>query len=263
MSDPRGYLPGKMSVGEAQAARFKDLDGTDGPFIEPSIGREKELQSILDGIQSPPPDVDTPSNGVSLLDGPDKGAWSKIRELATNILDYMPSVMSEAEAHDSKDPVNTEVHSLYDAISNAELRSDEHRKDRWIKSDTSSAWGPVQIMPDTMEDARRVGSLSGGIPLSAEEDTYVGDFLKGVRSTSAKDKKLYISIAKKLMHYYNNKYKDPLKIANVWRWGERGAAATDTTWDGNPGLGRDISSPKGSPGSDLPYWEEFKTIMGL
>jgi len=100
MSDPRGYLPGKMSVGEAQAARFKDLDGTDGPFIEPSIGREKELQSILDGIQSPPPDVDTPSNGVSLLDGPDKGAWSKIRELATSILEYMPSIMSEAEAAD-------------------------------------------------------------------------------------------------------------------------------------------------------------------
>jgi hypothetical protein len=168
-----------------------------------------------------------------------------------------------AEAHDSKDPVNTEVHSLYNAISNAELRSDEHRKDRWRKSDTSSAWGPVQIMPDTMEDARRVGSLSGGIPLSAEEDNYVDNFLKGVRSTSEKDKKLYISIAKKLMHYYNNKYKDPLKIANVWRWGERGAAATDTTWDGKPGLGQDISSPKGSPGSDLPYWEEFKTIMGL
>ena len=98
MSDPRGYLPGKMSVGEAQAARFQDFDGTDGPFIEPSIGREKELQSILDGIQSPPPDVDTPSNGVSLLDGRDEGVRSKIKELVTNILDYMPSIMSEAEA---------------------------------------------------------------------------------------------------------------------------------------------------------------------
>ena len=108
MSDPRGYLPGKMSVGEAQAARFKDLDGTDGPFIKPSIGREKELQSILDGIQSPSPDVDTPSNGVSLLDGPDEGAWSKIKDLATSILEYAPSVMSEAEAagHESYEDIS-------------------------------------------------------------------------------------------------------------------------------------------------------------
>jgi len=50
MSDPRGYLPGKMS------------------------------------------------DGVSLLDGPDEGAWSKIKDLATSILEYIPSVMSEAEA---------------------------------------------------------------------------------------------------------------------------------------------------------------------
>ena len=113
MSDPRkAYFPGKMSVGEARAARFKDLDGMGRSFTKPSISRDKDLQAILDSIQnigkSPSPDVDTPSNGVSLLDSPDEGAWSKIRELATNILDYMPSIMSEAEAagHESYEDIS-------------------------------------------------------------------------------------------------------------------------------------------------------------
>ena len=29
------------------------------------------------------------------------------------------------------------------------------------------------------------------------------------------------------------------------------------------GLGKDITSQKGSPGSDLKYWEEFRKVMGL
>ena len=161
---------------------------------------------------------------------------------------------------------STEVHDLYDALSDAEHRSDKHRKDRWIKSDVknSNAWGPVQMMPRTLEEARRVGSLSSGIPLTAEEESYVDSFLKGHRYVGKKDKELYVSIAKKLLHYYSNKYKDPLKIANVWRWGERGSAPKSKSFGkGRYGLGKDISSPVGDPGSDLAYWEEFKRMMGL
>jgi hypothetical protein len=225
-----GYLPGKKSVGEA----LNLLDSK--PDEEEKELEEKDETGLL---------------GV--------------------IKDAMSSVISESKASGtvSTPSFSSEVHDLYAALSDAEHRSDKHRKNRWIYADVpgadeKKAWGPVQMKPDTLKEAKRVGSLSSGIPLTAEEESYVNSFLQGNRYVGKKDKELYISIAKKLLHYYSNKYKDPLRIANVWRWGERGSAPKSKSFGkGRYGLGRDISSPVGDPGSDLAYWEEFKRMMGL
>jgi hypothetical protein len=184
-------------------------------------------------------------------------------------------IMSEAKADDTvRTPsFSSEVHDLYAALSDAEHRSSDHRKNRWVYADVpgadeNKAWGPVQMKPDILEEAKRVGSLSSGIPLTAEEESYVDSFLEGHRYVGKRDKELYISIAKKLLHYYSNKYKDPLRIANVWRWGERGSAPRTKYFgkdaDGKRmyGLEKDISNPK-SLGSDPDYWKEFKRMMGL
>ena len=114
-----------------------------------------------------------------------------------------------------------------------------------------------------MEEARRVGNLT------AEESDYVDRYKSGQQTVDPNDKVLYTSIAKKLLQYYWDKYQDPLKVANVWRWGERGSApksqyfGLDSNGNKMYGLGKDITSPNGSPGSDLKYWEEFRKVMGL
>ena len=95
MSPNAATFPGGMSVREAWADRsnkIQDLDGTDGPVIKPSPGRDRELMNILDFMESKDrtlddvaPNPDKTGNGVSLLDSPDEGTWSKIKEMATNI----------------------------------------------------------------------------------------------------------------------------------------------------------------------------------
>ena len=156
------------------------------------------------------------------------------------------------------------VDQLYQALVNAEHRNDIDRINPWIQNKQgSSAWGPVQILKGTMDEARRVGNLT------PEEGDYVDRYKADQQTVDPNDKVLYTSIAKKLLQHYMYKYKDPLKVANAWRWGERGSApksqyfGLDSNGNKMYGLGKDITSPKGSPGSDLKYWEEFRKVMGL
>ena len=155
------------------------------------------------------------------------------------------------------------VDQLYQALLNAEHRNDIDRINPWIQNKQgSSAWGPVQILKDTMEEARRVGNLT------PEESDYVDRYKADQQTVDPNDKVLYTSIAKKLLQYYMYKYRDPLRVANAWRWGERGSAPSTQYFgkdkDGNRmyGLEKDISKP-GSLGSDPDYWEEFRKVMGL
>ena len=276
------------------------------PLRQPQIGPTQiEQPEVGPSLLEPPPirsrTIDLPGgkivNGKLVLDE-SREAWKEFmrrepREIEPSLLkekeseeqdelgllgimkDAIASVMPEAKADDTvRTPsFSSEVHDLYAALSDAEHRSSDHRKNRWIYADgpgvkKNKAWGPVQMKPDILEEAKRVGSLSSGIPLTAEEESYVDSFLKGHRYVGKKDKELYVSIAKKLLHYYSNKYKDPLRIANVWRWGERGSAPRTKYFgkdaDGKRmyGLEKDISNP-GSLGSDPDYWKEFKRMMGL
>ena len=276
------------------------------PLRQPQIGpTQLEQPEVGPSLLEPPPirskTIDLP--GGKIVDGElvldeSREAWKEFmrrepRETEPSLLrekeseeqdelgllgimkDAIVSVMSEAKADDTvRTPsFSSEVHDLYAALSDAEHRSDDHRQNRWIYAGgpgvkKNKAWGPVQMKPDILEEAKRVGSLSSGIPLTAEEESYVDSFLKGHRYVGKKDKELYVSIAKKLLHYYSNKYKDPLRIANVWRWGERGSAPRTKYFgkdaDGKRmyGLEKDISNPK-SLGSDPDYWKEFKRMMGL
>jgi len=237
-------VDGKLILDESPEA-WKEFMRREPREVEPSLLKEKELKE---------------KDELGLL-----GVMKDVMK------DVLLSTISESKAHATvRTPsFSSEVHDLYAALSDAEHRSDDHRQDRWIYADgpgvkTSKPWGPVQMKPSTLEEAKRVGSLSNGIPLTAEEESYVNSFLQGNRYVGKKDKELYISIAKKLLHYYSNKYKDPLRIASVWRWGERGAAPKSKSFGkGKYGLGKDISSPVGNPGSDLAYWKEFKRMMGL
>ena len=132
------------------------------------------------------------------------------------------------------------VDQLYQALLNSEHRNEVDRLNPWIQNKQgSSAWGPVQIVKNTMEEARRVGNLT------AEESDYVDRYKSGQQTVDPNDKVLYTSIAKKLLQYYWDKYQDPLKVANVWRYGERGSRTQSVVND------------------DKPYWEEFRKVMGL
>jgi hypothetical protein len=132
------------------------------------------------------------------------------------------------------------VDQLYQAIINSEHRNEVDRLNPWIQNrEGSSAWGPVQILKDTMEEARRVGNLT------AEESDYVDRYKTDQQTVDPNDKVLYTSIAKKLLQYYMDKYQDPLKVADVWRYGERGSRTQSVVND------------------DKPYWEEFRKVMGL
>ena len=132
------------------------------------------------------------------------------------------------------------VDQLYQALLNSEHRNDTDRINPWIQNKQgSSAWGPVQILEGTMEEARRVGNLT------AEESDYVDRYKADQQTVDPNDKVLYTSIAKKLLQYYWDKYQDPLKVANVWRYGERGSRTKSVVND------------------DKPYWKEFRQVMGL
>jgi len=132
------------------------------------------------------------------------------------------------------------VDQLYNALLMSEHRNEVDRINPWIQNKQgSSAWGPVQIVKNTMEEARRVGNLT------AEESDYVDRYKAGNQTVYPEDKVLYTTIAKKLLQYYWDKYQDPLKVANVWRYGEKG------------------SRTKSIVDKDKPYWEEFRKVMGL
>ena len=132
------------------------------------------------------------------------------------------------------------VDQLYQALLNSEHRNEVDRLNPWIQNKQgSSAWGPVQILEGTMEEARRVGNLT------SEESDYVDRYKSDQQTVEPNDKVLYTSIAKKLLQYYWNKYKDPLKVADVWRYGERGSRTKSVVND------------------DKPYWKEFRQVMGL
>ena len=132
------------------------------------------------------------------------------------------------------------VDQLYQALLNSEHRNEVDRLNPWIQNKQgSSAWGPVQILEGTMEEARRVGNLT------AEESDDVDRYKSDHQTVEPNDKVLYTSIAKKLLQYYWDKYKDPLKVADVWRYGERGSRTQSVVND------------------DKPYWEEFRKVMGL
>ena len=132
------------------------------------------------------------------------------------------------------------VDQLYQALLNSEHRNEVDRLNPWIQNKQgSSAWGPVQILEGTMEEARRVGNLT------AEESDYVDRYKVDQQTVDPNDKVLYTSIAKKLLQYYWDKYQDPLKVANVWRYGERGSRTKSVVND------------------DKPYWKEFRQVMGL
>ena len=153
---------------------------------------------------------------------------------------------------------------MYQAIQNAEHRREDDRRNPWIRNrHGTTAWGPVQILKGTMEEARRVGNLT------SEESDYVDRYKVDQQTVNPNDKVIYTSIAKKLLQYYMDKYKDPLRVANIWRWGERGSAHPSEYFgkdeDGKDlyGLAQDISNPAGGLGSDPDYWKEFRNIMGL
>ena len=132
------------------------------------------------------------------------------------------------------------VDQLYNALLMSEHRNEVDRINPWIQNKQgSSAWGPVQIVKNTMEEARRVGNLT------AEESDYVDRYKAGNQTVYPEDKVLYTTIAKKLLQYYWDKYQDPLKVANVWRYGEKGSRTTSIV------------------DKDKPYWEEFRKVMGL
>ena len=156
------------------------------------------------------------------------------------------------------------VDQMYQAIQNAEHRREDDRRNPWIRNrQGTTAWGPVQILKGTMEEARRVGNLT------SEESDYVDRYKVDQQTVNPNDKVIYTSIAKKLLQYYMDKYKDPLRVANIWRWGERGSAHPSEYFgkdeDGKDlyGLAQDISNPAGGLGSDPDYWKEFRNIMGL
>ena len=161
-------------------------------------------------------------------------------DLLQNILDLLVSKAGASNLLDSSDPIDT----LYAALSDAEHRSDEHRKNRWIYADVpgadeKKAWGPVQMKPIAMKEARRVGDLT------PEEEEYVNRFAKGERLVDEDSKVLYISIAKKLLRYYLDEYNDPVKVADAWRYGPTGAKTQSIKVD------------------DTDYWKAFKKTMGL
>ena len=132
------------------------------------------------------------------------------------------------------------VDQLYQAIINSEHRNEVDRLNPWIQNkEGSTAWGPVQILKGTMEEARRVGNLT------PEESDYVDRYKADQQTVDPNDKVLYTTIAKKLLQYYMDKYQDPLKVADVWRYGERGSRTQAVVND------------------DKPYWEEFRKVMGL
>ena len=155
------------------------------------------------------------------------------------------------------------VDQLYQALLNSEHRNDTDRINPWIQNKQgSSAWGPVQILKSLMGDAPKM------VNLTPEEEDYVSRYQNDQQTVSPEDKILYTSIAKKLIQNYWDKYKDPLRVANAWRWGPRGSAPSTQYFgeddDGNRryGLEKDISKP-GSVGSDPNYWKEFRKVMGL
>ena len=161
-------------------------------------------------------------------------------DMLQNILDLLVSKAGASNLLDSSDPIDT----LYAALSDAEHRSDEHRKNRWIYADVpgadeKKAWGPVQMKPIAMKEARRVGDLT------PEEEEYVNRFVKGERLVDEDSKVLYISIAKKLLRYYLDEYNDPVKVADAWRYGPTGAKTQSIKVD------------------DTDYWKAFKKTMGL
>ena len=161
-------------------------------------------------------------------------------DMLQNILDLLVSKAGASKLLDSSDPIDT----LYAALSDAEHRSDEHRKNRWIYADVpgadeKKAWGPVQMKPIAMKEARRVGDLT------PEEEEYVNRFVKGERLVDEDSKVLYISIAKKLLRYYLDEYNDPVKVADAWRYGPTGAKTQSIKVD------------------DTDYWKAFKKTMGL
>ena len=161
-------------------------------------------------------------------------------DILQNILDLLVSKAGASNLLDSSDPIDT----LYAALSDAEHRSDEHRKNRWIYADVpgadeKKAWGPVQMKPIAMKEARRVGDLT------PEEEEYVNRFVKGERLVDEDSKALYISIAKKLLRYYLDEYNDPVKVADAWRYGPTGAKTQSIKVD------------------DTDYWKAFKKTMGL
>lgn len=161
-------------------------------------------------------------------------------DMLQNILDLLVSKAGASNLLDSSDPIDT----LYAALSDAEHRSDEHRKNRWIYADVpgadeKKAWGPVQMKPIAMKEARRVGDLT------PEEEEYVNRFVKGERLVDEDSKALYISIAKKLLRYYLDEYNDPVKVADAWRYGPTGAKTQSIKVD------------------DTDYWKAFKKTMGL
>ena len=132
------------------------------------------------------------------------------------------------------------VDQLYQALLNSEHRNDTDRLNPWIQNkDGSTAWGPVQIIKKTMRDAKRVGNLT------PEEEDYVSRYQNDQQTVSPEDKVLYTSIAKKLIQYYWDRYKDPTKVGDVWRFGEGGARTQSMAND------------------DKKYWREFRKVMGL
>ena len=156
------------------------------------------------------------------------------------------------------------VDQMYQAIQNSEHRREDDRRNPWIRNrQGTTAWGPVQILKGTMEEARRVGNLT------SEESDYVDRYKVDQQTVNPNDKVIYTSIAKKLLQYYMDKYKDPLRVANIWRWGERGSAHPSEYFGKDEGgkdlygLAQDISNPAGGLGSDPDYWKEFRNIMGL
>jgi len=155
------------------------------------------------------------------------------------------------------------VDQLYQALLNSEHRNDTDRINPWIQNKQgSSAWGPVQILKSLMSDAPKM------VNLTPKEEDYVSRYQNDQQTVSPEDKILYTSIAKKLIQNYWDKYKDPLRVVNAWRWGPRGSAPSTQYFgldkDGNRmyGLEKDISKP-GSLGSDPDYWKEFRKVMGL
>ena len=90
-----------------------------------------------------------------------------------------------------------------------------------------------------MREAKRVGNLT------PEEEDYVSRYQNDQQTVSPEDKVLYTSIAKKLIQYYWDRYKDPTKVGDVWRFGEGGARTQSMAND------------------DKKYWREFRKVMGL
>ena len=132
------------------------------------------------------------------------------------------------------------VDQLYQALLNSEHRNDTDRLNPWIQNkDGSTAWGPVQIIKKTILEAKRVGNLT------PEEEDYVSRYQNDQQTVSPEDKVLYTSIAKKLIQYYWDRYKDPTKVGDVWRFGEGGARTQSMAND------------------DKKYWREFRKVMGL